>query len=257
MNFLSLAIEENVGIITVNHQPANAVSSQVFHELSNLLEEVEKNNAIRAVVVHGEGRFFSAGADIREFTSVQDAKQASSLARTGQVVFERMEKFPKPIIAAIHGAALGGGLEFAMACHMRIVTENAKLGLPELNLGLIPGFAGTQRLARYVGKAKACELLLTAEPITGQEAVQWGLANKAVAEEVLLEEAMTLAKKAAGKSPVSVRAALELLQTTKTSEYYEGVEREAELFGEVFVTEDGREGVKAFFEKRKPVFSGK
>jgi enoyl-CoA hydratase len=257
MSFLALTIEEHIAVIKINHQPANAMSSQVFRELSNVLDEVEGNDAVRAIVVHGEGRFFSAGADIREFTSIQDAKHASELARNGQVVFERVEKFPKPIIAAIHGAALGGGLEFAMSCHMRIVTENAKLGLPELNLGLIPGFAGTQRLSRLVGKAKACELMLTAEPITGTEAVQWGLANKAVAEEVLLDEAMKIAKKVAGKSPVSVRAALELLQTTKTSEYYEGVEREAQLFGEVFATEDGREGVAAFLEKRKPVFSGK
>ncbi|MCP8967379.1 enoyl-CoA hydratase [Ectobacillus ponti] len=258
MNFLSVAVEEYVAVVKVNHPPANAMSSKVFAELSAVLDELEKNGHVRAVVVHGEGRFFSAGADIKEFTGIEEAHAAAELAQRGQIVFERLEKFPKPVIAAIHGAALGGGLEFAMSCHMRLVTENAKLGLPELNLGLIPGFAGTQRLARYVGFAKACELMLTAEPITGVQAVQAGLANAAYADEAaLLEAAMTLAKKAAAKSPSSVRAVMELLQTVKTSQYYEGVQREAQLFGEVFTTEDGKEGVAAFLEKRKPSFSGK
>ncbi|MFX3623982.1 MAG: enoyl-CoA hydratase [Ectobacillus sp.] len=257
VNFLSVAVEEHVAVVKINHQPANAMSSQVIQELAAVLDQVEKDENVRAVLVHGEGRFFSAGADIREFTGIKEADEAAKLAQNGQVVFERLEKFPKPVIAAIHGAALGGGLEFAMSCHMRIVSENAKLGLPELNLGIIPGFAGTQRLPRYVGKAKALEMMLTGEPITGVQAVQWGLANQAYPEETLLEEALKLAKKAAAKSPASIRAVLELVQTVKTSEYYEGVQREAQLFGEVFTTEDGREGVAAFLEKRKPVFSGK
>lgn len=257
MNFLSVTVEEQVAVVKINHQPANAMSSQVIKEIAKVLDQVEKDDSVRVVLVHGEGRFFSAGADIREFTAIENAKQAAELAQQGQIVFERVEKFSKPVIAAIHGAALGGGLEFAMSCHMRIVGENAKIGLPELSLGLIPGFAGTQRLPRYVGKAKALEMMLTGDPIIGTEAVKWGLANHAYPEESLFEEALKLAKKMASKSPASVRAVLELLQTSKTSEYYEGVQREAQLFGEVFITEDGREGVAAFLEKRKPVFSGK
>ncbi|WP_028400909.1 enoyl-CoA hydratase [Ectobacillus panaciterrae] len=257
MNFLSVTVEEQVAVVKINHQPANAMSSQVIKEIAKVLDQVEKDDSVRVVLVHGEGRFFSAGADIREFTAIENAKQAAELAQQGQIVFERVEKFSKPVIAAIHGAALGGGLEFAMSCHMRIVGENAKIGLPELNLGLIPGFAGTQRLPRYVGKAKALEMMLTGDPIIGTEAVKWGLANHAYPEESLFEEALKLAKKMASKSPASARAVLELLQTSKTSEYYEGVQREAQLFGEVFITEDGREGVAAFLEKRKPVFSGK
>ncbi|MFB9760104.1 enoyl-CoA hydratase [Ectobacillus funiculus] len=257
MGFLTVKVEEYVAVLTIQNPPANAMAAAIIRRLSEVLDELEQNDSVRAIVIHGEGRFFSAGADIKEFTVVEEAKDAEELAQNGQIVFERLEKYQKPVIAAIHGAALGGGLEMAMACHMRIVSENAKLGLPELNLGIIPGFAGTQRLPRYVGKAKALEMMLTGEPIIGTQAVQWGLANAAYPEEEYLEAAMKLAKKAASKSTASVRAVLELLQTVKTSEYYEGVQREAQLFGNVFTSPDGREGVEAFIQKRKPMFSGK
>lgn len=257
LKFLSITVEDYVAVVKLNHPPANAMSSQVMHDVTELIDQVEKDESVRVIVLHGEGRFFSAGADITEFTSVEEANQAAKLAQLGQVTFERVEKCSKPIIAAIHGAALGGGLEFAMSCHMRFVTESAKLGLPELTLGLIPGFAGTQRLPRYVGKAKACEMMLTSTPITGAQALEWGLVNGVFSEESLLEETLQVAKKIAGKSPATVQAVLELLQTTKSSLYYEGVQREAQLFGEVFTSEDGREGVAAFLEKRKPSFSGR
>lgn len=257
LNFLSVTVEDYIAIVKINHPPANAMSSQVISEVGELLDAVETDENVRVVLVHGEGRFFSAGADIKEFTSVEEAKEATKLSQHGQVIFERVEKFSKPIIAAIHGAALGGGLELAMSCHMRFVSETAKIGLPELTLGLIPGFAGTQRLPRYVGKAKACEMMLTSDPISGMEAAEIGLANRAFPEEVLLEEALKVAKKIAGKSAASVRAVLDLLQTTKSSHYYEGVQHEAQLFGEVFTSADGREGVAAFLEKRKPSFSGR
>ncbi|WP_369902380.1 enoyl-CoA hydratase [Bacillus manliponensis] len=257
LDFLSVTVEDYVAVVKLNHPPANAMSSQVISEVGELLDEVEKDENVRVVLLHGEGRFFSAGADIKEFTSVVEAKEAMKLAQHGQVVFERVEKFSKPIIAAIHGAALGGGLELAMSCHMRFVTENAKLGLPELTLGLIPGFAGTQRLPRYVGKAKACEMMLTSAPISGLEAVEYGLANKAFEEDSLIEETLKMAKAIALKSPATTRAVLDLLQTTKSPDYYEGVQREAQLFGDVFISEDGKEGVAAFLEKRKPSFSGK
>ena len=177
LKFLSVRVEDHIAVATLNHAPANAMSSQVMHDVTELIDQVEKDDNIRVVVIHGEGRFFSAGADIKEFTSVTEAKQATELAQLGQVTFERVEKCSKPVIAAIHGAALGGGLEFAMSCHMRFATESAKLGLPELTLGLIHGFAGTQRLPRYVGKAKACEMMLTSTPIIGAEALKWGLVN--------------------------------------------------------------------------------
>ncbi|MEH6990093.1 enoyl-CoA hydratase [Cytobacillus firmus] len=257
MEYLKWSHNDFVATITIERPPANALSSGVLKELSAVLDEVEDNSDVRVILIHGEGRFFSAGADIKEFTTIESGEDFSSLATYGQNLFERMEKFPKPIIAAIHGAALGGGLELAMGCHFRLVADNAKLGLPELQLGLIPGFAGTQRLPRYVGTARAAEMLFTSDPITGLEAVQYGLANHAFPEEQLLENAYKMAKKIAKKSPGSIKAAIELLNFGKTGQFYEGVKKEAELFGEVFVSEDGKEGISAFINKREPNFTGK
>jgi enoyl-CoA hydratase len=257
MEYLNWSFEERVATIKINRPPANALSSGLIRELSAVLDEIEPNGDIRVVLIHGEGRFFSAGADIKEFTTVSTGDDFAKLGENGQNLFDRMEKFPKPIIAAIHGAALGGGLELAMACHFRLVTETAKLGLPELQLGIIPGFAGTQRLPRYVGVARAAEMMFTSDPITGKEAVQYGLANHAYQEEELLDKAYSMAKKIAKKSPASIRAAIELLNYSKTNEFYSGVKREAELFGEVFSSEDAKEGISAFLEKREPNFKGK
>ena len=256
MEFLKIAVEDGVASVAINRPPANALSSGLIQEIDQMLHKVENDNSVRVIVLHGEGKFFSAGADIKEFTTVTSGEQFSQLATAGQDVFERMERFPKPIIAAIHGAALGGGLELAMGCHIRIVTERAKLGLPELQLGLIPGFAGTQRLPRYVGVAKAAEMLLTSEPITGEEAVRWGLANHAFTDEDLLPKTMEIAKKIAKKSPIAMKAALRMLQFTKTDSFYEGVKAEADSFGDVFISEDAKEGIQAFIEKREPHFKG-
>lgn len=195
MEYLRWKVEDAVAIVTIQRPPANALSRGLIIEINELLDAVENDDTVRVIVLHGEGRFFSAGADIKEFTEVASGAEFSELASSGQQVFERLETFPKPVIAAIHGAALGGGLELAMGCHMRFVSEDAKLGLPELQLGLIPGFAGTQRLPRYVGVAKAAEMLFTSEPITGVEAVQWGLANKAYPVDELLPKTLEIAKK--------------------------------------------------------------
>ncbi|QED48851.1 enoyl-CoA hydratase [Cytobacillus dafuensis] len=257
MELLKWSFQDMVATITIERPPANALSSGLLKELSLVLDEIQSNDEIRVILIHGEGRFFSAGADIKEFTTIDNGEDFTKLATFGQELFERMETFPKPIIAAIHGAALGGGLELAMGCHIRLVAENAKLGLPELQLGLIPGFAGTQRLPRFVGSAKAAEMLFTSDPITGLEAVQFGLANKAYPENELMENAYRMAKKIAKKSPVSIKAAIELLNYAKTDKYYDGVKREAKLFGDVFVSEDGKEGITAFIEKREPNFTGK
>ena len=257
MEFLSWKVEENVAIATISRPPANALSQGLIQDVNTLLDVVENDDAVRVVVIHGEGRFFSAGADIKEFTSVQSGEEFAVLAKNGQDVFERLENFSKPVIAAIHGAALGGGLELAMGCHMRFVTANAKLGLPELSLGIIPGFAGTQRLPRYVGVAKAAEMMFTSDPISGTEAVEWGLANRAFSDEDLLPETLNIAKKIAKKSPIALKAAIQMLQYSKTPSFYDGVAAEANSFGEVFVSADAKEGIQAFIEKREPVFTGK
>lgn len=257
MEFLSWKAEDGVAIITIARPPANALSRGIIAEVNAVLDEVENDDTVRVLVLHGEGRFFSAGADIKEFTEVGSGDEFSKLANNGQQVFERVESFSKPIIAAIHGAALGGGLELVMSCHLRFVTESAKLGLPELQLGLIPGFGGTQRLPRYVGVAKAAEMMFTSEPISGTEAVQWGLANRAFTDEALLDETLKVAKKIAKKSPVALKAAIQTLQYAKHASFYEGIEAEAKSFGTVFVSEDAKEGIQAFIEKREPVFTGK
>jgi len=256
MEFISFSRDEGVAVLTIDRPPANALSSGVIREIGEALEQLRDDKDIRVIVLRGEGRFFSAGADIKEFTSVDSGEAFTKLSSAGQEVFESIECFPKPIIASIHGAALGGGLELAMSCHIRLVTEKAKLGLPELQLGLIPGFAGTQRLPRYVGMAKAAEMLLTSEPISGEEAVRFGLVNHAYAEEELMPKTMELAKKIAKKSPVAMKAALRMLQYTKPESYYEGVKSEADSFGEVFVSEDAKEGIQAFIDKREPEFKG-
>ena len=257
MEFLSWKVEEGVAIVAIQRPPANALSRDLILEVDEMLTTVEKDDSIRVILLYGDGRFFSAGADIKDFTKVTSGEEFSKLAENGQRVFERLESFSKPVIAAIHGAALGGGLELAMGCHIRYVSEDAKLGLPELQLGIIPGFAGTQRLPRYVGTAKAAEMLFTSEPISGVEAVQWGLATRAFPPEKLLESVTEIAKKMALKSPIVLKASIEMLQYSKDQSYYEGVKAEAASFGTVFESEDAKEGIQAFIEKRQPKFIGK
>lgn len=257
MDILKLSVEEKVGIVTLQRPPANALSQSLLIALDNILNIIEKDESIRVVVLHGDGRFFSAGADIKEFTQITSGTEFSKLARLGQRVFEKVESFPKPVIAAIHGAALGGGLELALACHIRYVAEDAKLGLPELSLGLIPGFGGTQRLPRYVGVAKAAEMMFTSEPILGSQAVKWGLANKALSAERVFPETLEIAKKIALKSPLALKATIQMLQFNKPQSFYNGIQKESNSFGEIFESEDAKEGIQAFIEKRQPTFRGK
>lgn len=258
MENLSVKTENEIATITLNRPPANALSSAVLKDIAKALDEVENNDEVKVIVLHGEGRFFAAGADIKEFTTIDSGEQFAELARLGQRLFDRIEQFKKPIIAAIHGAALGGGLELAMACHIRLATEDAKLGLPELNLGLIPGFAGSQRLPRIIGRAKATEMLLTSDPITGAEAKELGLVNSTYSEySQMMDVAYELAEKIAQKSAVTIGLILEALTFANDDNFAKGVEKEAELFGQAFDSYDGKEGIQAFIEKRKPEFKNK
>ncbi|MCG3420108.1 enoyl-CoA hydratase [Oceanobacillus jordanicus] len=257
MSILAYDVKDGVAYLTIQSPPANALSSTLLFELEEKLKQVEADKSVKAIVLKGEGRFFSAGADIKEFTSFQDSSDSKSLAQKGQQLFNKIEHFPIPVIAAIHGAALGGGLELAMACHIRIVTKSAKLGLPELTLGIIPGFAGTQRLPQHVGNAKAYEMILSGEPISGEEAYHFGLANRVVEEDELYTETSKLAKKIAEKSKPSIQHIMNLVPYAKTDLFDRGLEAEANAFKEVFGSQDAKEGIQAFLEKRKPNFIDK
>lgn len=257
MKLFTYTIEEYVAKVKIVSPPANALSQKILKELNTLLDILVNDENVRVILLQGEGRFFSAGADIKEFTTLTSKEEYETLSRNGQEVFEKIETCKKPIIAAIHGAALGGGLELAMACHIRYATEKAKLGLPELSLGIIPGFAGTQRLTRYVGTGKAAEMMFTSTPISGVEAEKWGLVNQAFPEEVFDEKVTELAKIIALKSPIGLAATLELLTYARHENFQKGVEAEARIFGDVFMSEDAKEGVSAFVEKRKATFVGK
>ncbi|REK63344.1 MAG: enoyl-CoA hydratase [Brevibacillus sp.] len=246
--------EDRVAVVTISRPPANALSQAALTELAALLDDLERDGQVKAIVLTGEGRFFIAGADIKEFTQLVPA-DAQAMAKAGQQLFDRLETFPKPIIAAINGACLGGGLELAMACHIRLAAPEAKLGLPELNLGLIPGYGGTQRLPRLVGRGKATQMILTSEMIDGEEALRIGLVEAVHPLDQLLDEAKKLAAAIAQKSAVALRLALQSVHAGTVLGKADGMQREAELFAEAFASEDVKEGVAAFLEKRKPQFA--
>ncbi|WP_127533802.1 enoyl-CoA hydratase [Paenibacillus kobensis] len=254
--YLKLRSENRVAYVTLNRPPVNALSTEVIAELGACLGSLAADTEVKAIVMTGEGKLFVAGADIKEFTGAfGNSEQGKQMALSASQTFQRIAAMTKPVICAINGAALGGGLELAMCCHLRIAAEDAQLGLPELKLGLIPGYGGTQRLARLVGQAKATEMILTSRPITGREAERVGLVNRAVPGDQLLAAAAEWAELiATERSSVSVAAALQAIAQGLDGTLEEGLQLEAELFGDLFVSEDMREGVTAFVEKRKAVF---
>lgn len=259
MAFDNLLLERDdaVAIVTINRPKVlNALNRQTLAELRQALLELQADQSVRAVIITGAGdRGFVAGADISELATLSPTA-AAERARTGQAVFDRIEQLGKPVIAAINGFALGGGCELAMACTLRLASDTAKLGQPEINLGLIPGYAGTQRLPRLVGKGRALELLLTGAPVTAVEAERIGLVNRVVPAADLLSEARRLAQTLAAQAPVAVRFILEAVHAGLEMSRADGSLHEATLFGLVAATDDMREGTRAFLEKRKPVFKG-
>jgi enoyl-CoA hydratase len=246
-----------VALVTVNRpQVLNALNAATLDELGRLMTSLAGDAAIRAVVITGAGeKAFIAGADIGELATLSPA-QAKAHARQGQKVFDAIEGLGKPVIAAINGFALGGGCELAMACTMRLAADTARLGQPEINLGITPGFAGTQRLARLIGRAHALDLLLSGRPVTADEALRMGLVNRVVPAADLPTAARTLATELAAKAPIATRFILEAVHRGAEGPFEEGQCLEATLFGLAFATADMREGTRAFLEKRKPVFKG-
>ena len=255
---LTLERDAAVAILTVNRPKVlNALNIATLRELRAALTALQQDAAVRCVIITGTGeKSFVAGADITEFSGLSPAGGRDQ-ARMGQQVFELIERLGKPVIAAINGYALGGGCELAMACTLRMAADTARLGQPEINLGLIPGYAGTQRLARLVGTGRALELLLTGEQITAAEAHRLGLVNRVVPAADLIHEARTLAATLAAKAPVAVGFILDAVHRGVQLPLRDAEALEATLFGLVASTEDMREGTRAFLEKRKAEFKGR
>ena len=260
MDFDNLLLERDgaVAIVTVNRpQVLNALNFATIDELRRAVLSLKHDTAVRAVVITGSGeKAFVAGADINEL-AVQTPAEGREHALAGQHVFDLVENLGKPVIAAINGYALGGGCELAMACTLRLAADSARLGQPEINLGLIPGYGGTQRLARLIGKGPALEMLLSGRQITAQEALQLGLVNRVVAAAALLADARALAAELALKAPLAVQYIIEAVHRGLEVSFDKAQFLEATLFGLVSSTDDMREGTRAFLEKRKPDFKGR
>src|ERR1044071_1635984 len=254
---LLTAISNGIFTITINRpDKLNALNKAVFDELNKVLDEVESNKEIRSVIITGSGpKAFVAGADIAEFNGFSK-EQAKALAKRGQDTFSQIENSKKPIIAAVNGFALGGGCELAMACHFRIAADNAKFGQPEVNLGLIPGYGGTQRLVQLIGKGRAIELLISANMIDANTALQYGLVNYVVKQEELLSKARSILETINTKAPIAIAGCIKAANAVY-DETINGFDLEVTEFGNCFDTEDMKEGTTAFLEKRKAQFKGK
>ena len=252
--FLGVSVEEKICTLTISNPPANLLSQAVLTELRSFLDGLAKDTETKVLVITGAGTFFIVGADIKEISVLQGKAAGTEAASLGQQVFNKLENLNIPSIAAINGHCLGGGNELAMSCSMRIANERARIGQPEIGLGIMPGFGGTQRLPRLVGKSKALELNLTGDMLNGKIAETIGLVNKAVPEAEVLKQAMGLAKKIASKSRPAIERIVRVTREGLKSSLEEGLKLEAELFGELCETEDMKEGLTAFLEKRRPKF---
>lgn len=260
MSFETLLVERDgaVAVVTINRPKVlNALNTQTISEIDRLMRDLQQDEAIRAVVLTGAGeKSFVAGADINEL-AVLSPSEGQLHGRRGQAVFDFIEHLGKPVVAAVNGFALGGGCELAMACTLRIAADTARLGQPEINLGLIPGYAGSQRLPRLVGAGRALEILLTGDPIGADEAHRIGLVNRVVPAAELIGAAKALATALAAKAPIAARYIIEAVNRGQQMAFADAQAYEATLFGLVASTDDMREGTTAFLEKRRPSFKGR
>ncbi len=252
--YFKVSTEDGIGKVVIDNPPANALNSKVIQELDSVFSGLAADNSIRAIIFTGAGNFFIAGADIREISKISSSKEGEALARHGHSMLGRIEQMDKPVIAAINGHCLGGGLELALTCHIRIAAERARFGLPEINLGIIPGFGGTQRLPRLVGPSRGIEMILTGDMISAQEARLIGLVSRVTPDQDLIREATGVAKKISSKGMVAVRSAMRSIREGYRVSLEEGLAIESVYFGSICETEDMREGLGAFIEKRQPRF---
>lgn len=255
-NTIKTELTDNIFFIYINRpDKMNALNQEVMKELALAIDEVYTNKEIRSAVITGKGeKAFVAGADISEFLTLSD-QQGAELAKKGQVVFKHIEDCPKPIIAAVNGFALGGGCELAMACHFRIAATNARFGQPEVNLGLIPGYGGTQRLTALVGKGKALEMMMTGDMLNAEDALAWGLVNYVVAPGDLLLKSTELLQKIHAKAPLAIARVIKCANAALDNDQ-DGYEVELNEFAACFATKDLQEGAEAFIQKRAPRFTG-
>jgi len=245
---LDTHIENNLATLTINNPPVNTLSRELIARLKAAFLTFNKNGNIKAIIITGTGKTFCAGADIKELAAIKTGKEGEEFAKNGQGLMNMIESSDIPVIAAVNGACIGGGNELAMACHLRIAAANAWFSQPEINLGIIPGFGGTQRLPKLIGKPKAMEFILTGEKITAHEALIIGLVNKVVPSDKLMSETKALADKITVKGRIAVSSCLKAAY---------GREDEDKLFGKVCETLDKNEGIEAFLEKRQAVFKDK
>jgi len=256
MSFVILEKKDKAAIIRLNRPEAlNSLNEQVLKDLDHAVDEAEADREVRVIVITGEGKAFAAGADIAAMSTMNEA-EAMAFGQLGQQVFRKIEMLDKPVIAAVNGYALGGGCELAMACDIRLASEKARFGQPEVKLGITPGYSGTQRLPRIVGKAKAMELILTGDQIKAAKAKEIGLVSKVTAPEELMEEALALAARIIQKAPLAVLYATKAIKEGLELDMDSGINVEAEFFAECFATEDQKEGMGAFLEHRQAVFKG-
>lgn len=250
--------KNRVLMITINRPPMNTLSRQTLLDIEKVLNEAENDDSIRAVLISGAGeKMFSAGADITEFGSMGDKEEGNKTLIRMHELFNRIENYPKPVIACINGKALGGGNELQMACHLVVAADSAELGLPEVRLGIIPGYGGTQRLPRLIGRRRALELMLSGDRISAEKALEYGLVNRVVPAEKVREEAFNLAAQLASGAPLAIKGILDSVYRGSEQDLEAGLAVERENSLAVSGSEDAIEGVTAFFSKRPPEFKGK
>ncbi len=253
--YLTLDLADKIAVVSLNNPPSNSLKMPLLQDLNRLLDELYANRDAKVIIITGAGKTFASGADIDEISKLNSKDQAKEMSSFGQKVFLKLENGPKPVIAAINGFCLGGGLELAMSCHIRIASDRALMGLPEISLGIIPGFGGTQRLPRIVGMSKATQMILSGDQIRSEEALAIGLVNMVVSKDTLVEDAKKLASKITPKSLNGIRQALKSMATGSQVSIEKAMDIESSCFADLYGTADMREGISAFLEKRKANFS--